>query len=43
MSGMCESCTKRDGCKKDIGFIFGFCNTDYETEKENLNKTQEKG
>lgn len=29
MKGYCESCAKRDTCKKDIGIIFGFCKTDY--------------
>ena len=32
MKGNCENCAKRDDCKKSIGFIFGFCNTDYEPE-----------
>lgn len=36
MSGNCTSCAKQYTCKKDIGFMFGFCNTDFEpiqTEK----------
>ena len=32
MKGNCETCAKRDSCKKDIGFMFGFCNTDYEPD-----------
>lgn len=39
MKGTCETCTKRERCKKDIGFIFGFCNTDYEPEKKEEQKT----
>lgn len=27
--GNCETCTKRNTCKKDIGIIFGGCRTDY--------------
>ena len=30
MSGNCENCAKRETCHKDIGFIWGFCNTDFE-------------
>lgn len=34
MSGECETCAKRENCRKDIGIIWGFCNTDYEPENE---------
>lgn len=33
MTGECESCAKRETCKKDIGFIWGFCNTDFVPEQ----------
>lgn len=26
----CDTCAQRATCKKDIGVIWGFCNTDYE-------------
>lgn len=39
MKGECESCAKRETCTKDIGIIFGFCNTDYEP-KENREITE---
>lgn len=26
----CDTCAKRDTCKKDIGFMYNHCNTDYE-------------
>lgn len=34
MTGYCERCAKRENCKKDIGIIWGFCNTDYVPEKK---------
>lgn len=30
MTGNCENCAKAETCRKDIGIIWGFCNTDYE-------------
>lgn len=30
MTGCCESCKKYPECRKDIGVIWGHCNTDYE-------------
>lgn len=30
MTGYCADCKHEETCKKDIGFIWGFCNTDYE-------------
>lgn len=30
MKGNCENCAKAKTCRKDIGIIWGFCNTDYE-------------
>lgn len=39
MKGTCETCAKREHCKKDIGFMFGFCNTDYEPDKKEEQKT----
>ena len=30
MTGYCNDCAKEQTCTKDIGFIWGFCNTDYE-------------
>lgn len=32
MKGNCEDCTKRGECKKEIGIIFGYCDTDYECD-----------
>ena len=29
MSGNCENCAKKEQCHKDIGIIWGFCNTDF--------------
>lgn len=34
MKGHCENCKHEDSCKKDIGIIWGFCNTDYEPKEE---------
>lgn len=34
MSGKCDNCAKRNECSKPIGIIWGFCNTDYEEEKD---------
>lgn len=34
MGGNCENCAKVETCKKDIGVIWGFCNTDFEPKKE---------
>ena len=41
MTGNCESCAKRETCKKDIGFIFGFCNADYEPKHREEAKEKE--
>lgn len=30
MKKTCENCAKRETCSKDIGNLFGFCNTDFE-------------
>lgn len=30
MGNCCENCVKRMECRKDIGIIWGYCNTDYE-------------
>ena len=34
MTGECENCAKRDSCRKEIGIIWGFCNTDFEPKQE---------
>lgn len=34
MSGLCENCKKMNECKKTIGVIWGFCNTDFEPKDE---------
>lgn len=34
MKGNCENCVKKNQCKKDIGIIWGFCNTDFIPENE---------
>ena len=41
MSGKCENCAKRETCKKDIGFLFGFCNTDFVPKKEQEQEEEE--
>lgn len=33
MSGNCNACAKRETCRKDIGIIWGFCNTDYQPDE----------
>ena len=35
MKGECENCKHIDTCTKDIGIIWGFCNTDYEPKEVN--------
>ena len=30
----CETCAKRDDCKRIVGIMFGFCETDYVPEKK---------
>ena len=42
-TGYCEDCVKRQWCRKSIGIMFGFCNTDYEEDvnkDEDVNKTE---
>ena len=34
MKGNCEDCAKIENCKKDIGIIWGFCNTDFVPKKK---------
>lgn len=34
MKGYCENCAKEENCKKDIGIIWGFCNTDFAPKGE---------
>lgn len=34
MAGNCDTCAKKETCTKDIGFIWGFCNTDYKPMKK---------
>lgn len=29
MEKSCDTCQKRDTCKKSIGFLFGFCESEY--------------
>lgn len=41
-NGKCEDCKKIKECKKTIGIIWGFCNTDFEPKdevKDNDNNT----
>ena len=33
MKGECENCKHERTCTKDIGIIWGFCNTDYEPKE----------
>ncbi len=32
MKKECNTCVHNDQCKKTIGIIWGFCNTDYEPQ-----------
>lgn len=32
----CEYCTKRKTCNKDFGVMFGFCNSDFELDTEEI-------
>ncbi len=34
MEGYCKDCRKEENCKKDIGFIWGFCYADFEPKKK---------
>lgn len=34
MKKTCENCAKVETCKKDIGIIWGFCNTDFQPKKK---------
>lgn len=44
MGGYCKDCRKEENCKKDIGFIWGFCSTDFEPkEKENRSDGRKNG
>ena len=38
MNGYCENCAKCETCRKDIGIIWGFCNTDFEPKGGNHEK-----
>lgn len=43
MEGYCKDCRKEENCKKDIGFIWGFCYADFEPkEKERSEKNDER-
>ena len=37
----CETCAKKETCKKDVGFIFGFCKTDYVPNLDEDNTSSE--
>lgn len=41
MKGNCENCANRATCKKSIGFMFGFCNTDFVPEQSEEGKEDE--
>lgn len=36
-TGNCENCANRETCKKTIGFMFGYCNTDFIENKKETN------
>lgn len=40
MTGYCENCEKRNECRKEIGIIWGFCNTDFEPETDQIETEQ---
>ena len=33
MTGKCETCAKRNDCRKTCGIMFGFCNIDYQPDE----------
>ena len=35
MKKSCDTCAKKDTCKRATGFMFGFCNTEYVPGYEN--------
>lgn len=37
MEGYCKDCRKEENCKKDIGFIWGFCYSDFEPKGKEKN------
>jgi hypothetical protein len=32
----CELCAKKESCNKDYGNMFGYCNTDFEADKDKI-------
>lgn len=42
MTGNCSDCAKEKTCTKDIGFIWGFCNADFEPKKGEKNDERDK-
>ena len=42
MSGNCENCARRETCKKAIGIIAGFCNTDFAPVEKSREEQEEK-
>ena len=40
MEGYCKDCKKEENCKKDIGFIWGFCYADFEPKEKDNEKTR---
>ena len=36
MTGACENCANSETCRKDIGIIWGFCNTDFEPKNKKI-------
>lgn len=42
MKGNCETCKHAETCKKAIGFMFGYCSTDYEPKELKKDENVEK-
>lgn len=41
MKGQCKDCAKRETCSKDIGNMFGYCNTDFVPELNTVDVKKE--
>lgn len=38
----CEKCAKKESCKKSIGFLYGFCISDFSLKDQDEKKWKEK-
>lgn len=42
MSGTCDECIREKECKKTIGIMFGYCNTEFIPKVEVKERTDDK-